>query len=324
MAFSFAEREGLFVCESRLMAKIGFIGAGTVGTAMAVSLKRQGYDVAGVYSRSLSSSERLVKMVPGCRICNSGQELADRCDLVFITTPDDTIPKVVSQTAWRSGQSVAHCSGADSTEVLAPARLSGAQVGCIHPLQTFASITHAIDNLPGSTFALEADEPLLSLLKEMATKLGGNWVVLQAKDKVLYHASAVIACNYLVTLAKLATDLWQTFGIPTSEATRALVPLLRGTVNNIANVGLPNCLTGPIARGDLGTIRKHLDALKDRAPTVLPTYQDLGQQTIPVALAKGRIDKERARDLQDLLSLAPEPCSARARTKPARSGGINQ
>ncbi len=291
---------------------------------MAASLAKQGYDVAGVYSRSLSSSERLVKMVPGCRIHNSSQELADRCDMVFTTTPDDTIPKVVSQTAWRSGQSVAHCSGADSTEVLAPAKLSGAQVGCMHPLQTFASIAHAIENLPGSTFALEAEEPLLSLLKEMATKLGGNWVVLRAEDKVLYHAAAVIACNYLVTLTKLATDLWQIFGVATPEATRALVPLLRGTVNNIANVGLPNCLTGPIARGDLGTVRKHLDALKDRAPTVLPTYQELGQQTIPVALAKGRIDKERARDLRDLLSLPPAPCSARAKTKTARTGGTHQ
>lgn len=291
---------------------------------MAASLVKQGYSVAGVYSRSLSSSERLVKLVPGCRIHNSSQELADRCDLVFITTPDDTIPEVVSRTAWRSGQSIVHCSGADSTEVLSPAKLSGARTGCIHPLQTFASITHAIENLPGSTFALEAGEPLLSLLKEMSTKLGGNWVVLRAEDKVLYHAAAVIACNYLVTLTKLATDLWQTFGVATPEATRAIVPLLRGTVNNIANVGLPNCLTGPIARGDLGTIKKHLDALKDRAPTVLPTYQELGQQTIPVALAKGRIDKDRARDLQDLLSLLPEPCSARAKIKPAITGGTHQ
>jgi predicted short-subunit dehydrogenase-like oxidoreductase (DUF2520 family) len=296
------------------MIKIGFIGAGTVGTALAVSLSKQGYQITGVYSRSLSSAERLAKMVPGCRIRNSSQELADRHDLVFITTPDGAIPEVASQTIWHSSQSVVHCSGADSTEVLSPARKSGAQVGCIHPLQTFASITHAIENIPGSTFALEAEEPLLSALKEMATKLGGNWVVLQAKDKVLYHASAVIACNYLVTLVKLATDLWQTFGVSGSEATRALMPLLRGTVNNIANVGLPNCLTGPIARGDLGTIKKHLEALEKSAPSLLSTYQELGLQTIPISLAKGRIDKDRAEELKKLLS---QPV-------PVKSGGSQE
>ncbi|MDP2719515.1 MAG: DUF2520 domain-containing protein, partial [Dehalococcoidia bacterium] len=276
-------------------------------TALAASMAGQGYTVAGVYSRSIPSAERLAERAPGCRIYRSSQEIADRMDLVFITTPDDVIPAVVSQTAWRLGQSVVHCSGADSTAVLEPARKSGAAVGCIHPLQTFASIDHAIENLPGSTFALEAEETLLGLLKDIATKLGGHWVVLKAENKVLYHASAVIACNYLVTLVKLATDLWQSFGISTPEATRALLPLVRGTVNNIENVGLPNCLTGPIARGDLGTIKKHLTALEAETTSVLGTYRELGRQTIPVSLAKGRINEERAKELQDLFASPAAP-----------------
>ncbi|MDZ4247352.1 MAG: DUF2520 domain-containing protein [Dehalococcoidia bacterium] len=289
------------------MTKIGFIGAGTVGTALAASMAGQGYTVAGVYSRSIPSAERLAERAPGCRIYRSSQEIADRMDLVFITTPDDAIPAVVSQTSWHNGQSVVHCSGADSTAVLEPARKSGAAVGCIHPLQTFASIDHAIENLPGSTFALEAEETLLGLLKDITTKLGGHWVVLKAENKVLYHASAVIACNYLVTLVKLATDLWQSFGISTPEATRALLPLVRGTVNNIENVGLPNCLTGPIARGDLGTIKKHLTALEAETTSVLGTYRELGRQTIPVSLAKGRITEERAKELQDLFASPAAP-----------------
>jgi predicted short-subunit dehydrogenase-like oxidoreductase (DUF2520 family) len=119
---------------------------------------------------------------------------------------------------------------------------------------------------------------------------------------VLYHAAAVFACNYLVTLMKMATDLWQTFGVSTPEATRALLPLLRGTLNNLENIGLPNCLTGPIARGDLGTINRHLEALEQSAPALLPTYRDLGLQTIPIALGKGKIDSKRAEEMRQLLT----------------------
>ena len=194
-----------------------------------------------------------------------------------------------------------HCSGADSLDILDPAAEAGARVGAFHPLQTFASITHALENIPGSTFALEAEEPLLSTLKEMAIALNGRWIELKPGDKVIYHTAAVFACNYLVTLVKLATDLWQTFDVPPAEATQALLPLLRGTINNLDNVGLPNCLTGPIARGDLGTIRKHLAALEARAPALLPAYRELGRQTIPIALAKGKIDEQVAKELRELL-----------------------
>jgi predicted short-subunit dehydrogenase-like oxidoreductase (DUF2520 family) len=143
---------------------------------------------------------------------------------------------------------------------------------------------------------------LLKNLKDMASALDGHWVELKASDKVLYHASAVIACNYLVTLVKLATDLWQTFDVPTQKATKALLPLLRGTLHNIDAVGIPQCLTGPIARGDIGTINKHLDALKQTAPHLLPTYCELGRQTIPIALAKGKINESKARELQTILA----------------------
>jgi predicted short-subunit dehydrogenase-like oxidoreductase (DUF2520 family) len=283
------------------MLNLGFIGAGTVGTALALRLSGRGYPIAAVSSRTLTSAQRLAGEVDGCKAYASSQAVADEAELVFVTTPDDFIAQVVAETRWRPGQSVVHCSGADSTDILEPAREAGAQVGGFHPLQTFASVAQAIENLPGSTFALEAKEPLLTALKGMAEALEGHWVELKAGDKVLYHAAAVFACNYLVTLVKLATDLWQTFRVPAPEATQALIPLLQGTINNIDQVGLPNCLTGPIARGDLGTINKHLAALKDAAPELLSAYRELGLQTIPIALAKGRIDERRAEELRALL-----------------------
>lgn len=283
------------------MLKLGFIGAGTVGTALAIRLASKGYPVVAVSSRSRASAQNLARAVNSCRVLNNNQAVADNAELVFITTPDDAIAPVASQIRWHPGQSVVHCSGADSTDILQPARELGARVGAFHPLQTFASAQQAMENIPGSTFALEAEEPLLTTLKDMATALDGHWVELKASDKVLYHAAAVIACNYMVTLVKLATDLWQTFNIPPHQATQALMPLIRGTLRNIETIGIPNCLTGPIARGDMGTINKHLDALKQTAPHLLSTYRELGRQTIPIAIARGRINQEKAQELQAIL-----------------------
>ena len=285
------------------MLKIGFIGAGTVGTALAVSLSQKGAKVVAVSSRTLSSAQRLAQSISNCQVYPAAQGVADAAELVFITTPDDVIAKVASEIKWHKEQDVLHCSGAHSIDILEPAKRLGANVGSFHPLQTFAGVNEAIKNLPGSTLALEAEEPLLSRLKELASILNGKWVELRPGDKVLYHASAVFVSNYLVTLVKLALDLWQGFGVPGEEATKALLPLLKGTVNNIENIGLPNCLTGPIARGDLGTISKHLNALKSKNPSLFTTYQGLGLQTISIALAKGKIDTVRAEELKTLLKM---------------------
>lgn len=283
------------------MLKVGFIGAGTVGIALAVLLSRKGYQFVGASRKSRAPLENRTRLVSNFRILDSNQEVADSADFVFITTPDDSIATVASQVQWRSGQSVVHCSGADSIGVLEPARKSGAMVGGFHPLQTFASIEKAIENIPGSTFALEAEEPLLTILKDMASALDGFSIELKAEDKAAYHAAAVVACNYLVTLVKMSTDLWQTFSIPTDQAVRALLPLIRGTLNNIETVGIPQCLTGPIARGDSGTINKHIKTFREKAPDLLSTYKELGLQTIPIAMAKGKIDEERARQLELIL-----------------------
>ena len=282
------------------MLKAGFIGAGTTGTALAVRLSQKGWPVVAVSSRTLSSAQKLARLVPNCRVCHTAQEVAEAAGLVFITTPDDVIAQVCGEVQWQEGQSSVHCSGAHSVDILEPARELGAAVGSFHPLQTFADVDQAIENLPGSTFALEAEEPLLSTLKELTSLLDGNWVELGPGDKVLYHTAAVFACNYLVTLVKLAVDLWKDFGISSEEATGALLPLLRGTLNNIDSLGLPNCLTGPVARGDLGTIERHLKALGAENPSLLTAYKELGLQTIPIALAKGKANEQKAEEMRML------------------------
>jgi predicted short-subunit dehydrogenase-like oxidoreductase (DUF2520 family) len=282
--------------------KIGFIGAGIVGSALALQITKKGYEVTAVSSRRHDSAEKLAAQITGCKAAARNQTVADAADLVFITTPDDAIGKTAAKIKWHSGQSVVHCSGADSLDVLEPARKSGARTGSFHPLQTFATVRRALENTPGSTFAIEAKEPLLSALKKMADDLECQSIELKAADKALYHASAVIASNYLITLVKMATDLWQAIGVPREEATRALVPLLKGTVNNIETIGLPGCLTGPIARGDAGTVEKHLKAIQTNAPELLAAYVELAIQTIPIAKEKGKLNERQAEKLISIAS----------------------
>jgi predicted short-subunit dehydrogenase-like oxidoreductase (DUF2520 family) len=279
------------------MLKIGFIGAGKVGTALAILLNEKGYRFMGASRLSKTTAATATNL----HLLESNQAVADAADLVFITTPDAAIGKVAAEVRWHKGQGVVHCSGADSTAILEPARLAGALVGGFHPLQTFAGVKEAIENIPGTTFAIEAAEPLLSTLKQMSEDLGGSWITLGPQDKAAYHAAAVFASNYLVTLVKMAADLWNTFSVPTDQATKALLPLLRGTLHNIETLGIPDCLTGPIARGDSGTVSKHLDTLRQKAPALLMPYKELGRQTVPVSLAKGKIDQSRADELLAIL-----------------------
>jgi len=283
------------------MVKIGFIGAGKVGTALAVQLSGKGYPVVAAASRTKASAEKLADTVSGCKAYDAMQSIADNAELVFITTPDDAIDEVAVRVKWNKGNSVVHCSGAGSLDILEPARKASAAIGAIHPLQSFANVEQAIKNIPGSTFAIEGSGSIVDILKEIAKALDGKAIELGAGNKVLYHAAAVMACNYFVTLMKLATDIWQGFGVDSNDAVQALSPLVYGTVNNLINVGLPNCLTGPIARGDVGTVNKHIEAFSGKMPEMLKMYCELGLKTIPIGLAKGTLNIEKAEELKKIL-----------------------
>jgi predicted short-subunit dehydrogenase-like oxidoreductase (DUF2520 family) len=284
------------------MDRIGFIGVGKVGTAFGVRLAEQGFPVVACMDILPDEARRFAESIQGCRVYDAAQSLADDMDFVFITTPDDVIGQVAARVNWHTGRTVIHCSGANSTAVLAPAKATGCNVGCMHPCNTFASIQQSLENLPGSTFTLEAEEPVLSDLKQFVESLSGRWMKLSEKDKPLYHASVCIACNYMYTITNIATDLWKHFNISQADATAACMPILKGTLNNIENVGFPGCLTGPIARGDVGTIKKHLVALEESEPSLVPLYRALGLETIPIGVAKGTLSEEKAEELRRLLA----------------------
>jgi predicted short-subunit dehydrogenase-like oxidoreductase (DUF2520 family) len=234
--------------------------------------------------------------------------LAD-ASIVFLTVTDDAIgplcDDIAANEGWREGQGVVHCSGALPSSVLSAASAQGALVASFHPLQAFANLQAALDNMPGSTFALEGDAPLVAQLARLAEALGGTPLPLRAEDKTLYHAAAVISSNYLVTLAALASDLFVRQGISpdATSAVRHLVPLLRGTLDNLKAIGLPNALTGPIARGDAGTIERHLQALEKCAPDTADIYRHLARLTLPLAEEKGTLDEAELGKLREALEM---------------------
>ena len=281
--------------------RIGVIGPGKVGTVLALALHEAGYAVVAVAGRRLASAEALSRRIPGCVAFDRPQTVVDGADLVFLTTPDDAIAEVAAAVSWRPGQAAVHTSGALSLDVLAAAGRDGASAGSIHPLQTFAGADEGRALLAGSAFAIEGSPALLPLLRELVEALGGQPVELPPGAKTLYHVAAVLMSNYTVTLAKLVTDLWESFGVDRETALAALLPLLHGAVRNLETLGLPDALTGPVSRGDAGTVRRHMEALSLEAPELLGVYRQLGLATIPVALAKGSLSPGMAAELERVL-----------------------
>lgn len=283
-----------------------------MGSCLAISLSRKGYRVKAVASRSISSAKALASRIAGCLPYSSAQDLVNNCDVVFIATPDDTIVEVVSSVSWRAGQGVIHCSGAASMDALDLARRQGAVVGTLHPLQTFSSLDESMRNLSGTTCAIEGGPVSRAFLESVALDLECRPLFLKPGDKALYHASALMACGFTVGLVKLATDLWKGMGFSQEEALAALMPLLRGTVNSLESVGLPQALTGPFARGDVGTVQKHLEALAAKAPEAVPVYCELGLAQLPLAVEKGALDVETANQIKSVLEsyLHREPSAA--------------
>jgi predicted short-subunit dehydrogenase-like oxidoreductase (DUF2520 family) len=279
------------------------VGAGKVGSALALLLNQQGYPVAGVASRSIESASRVADELKVPATVNP-EEVTGGADVVFITTPDRVIAgvaeEITARGGFRPGQIVFHTSGAHSADEVGAARRSGALAASLHPLQSFADIKMAMENLPGSYFALEGDSGAMPLAGQIVRDLGGKSFSIAAEDKPLYHAAACIASNYLVSLMHFATGLYSRFGLTRAESFEALLPLVRGTINNISQVGTPQALTGPVARGDGPTLEGHLKVLKDVGEQELDLYSRLGLFTVRVALEKGSNNAEEAKKLDDI------------------------
>lgn len=261
----------------------GIIGAGIVGTAMAIRLEQAGYHLVGVQARSQTSFEQFCRYIPWEK--RPIEAWISEADLVFITTQDGAIQSVARELAskglYKPGQIWIHCSGSIPSKVLNIEGSLPIKTLSLHPLQAFANIEQAVDLLKGTHFGIEGNDE--SIGEKIVIELGGIPHRLDPDRKTLYHAGAVFASNYLVTIAELAVRLLEESGIEKNEALQSLLPLMAGTLQNLEKVGLPQALTGPIARGDAGVVRSHLEHIPI---TIEPTYRTLGLTTLEIGQAK--------------------------------------
>ncbi|HWJ04129.1 MAG TPA: DUF2520 domain-containing protein [Verrucomicrobiae bacterium] len=279
----------------------GIIGTGTVGASIAIKLHAKGYQIKGIAGRDRPKTEELAKLV-GSRATGIG-DLIMNCQVVFIATPDRVIQALVDEFAeyFHAGQTVIHFSGALRSDIMESARQRGAQLLSIHPLQSFANVKLALETLEGTHFSIEGDNQELG--EKIVRDLGGIPHLIDGHSKALYHAGAVFASNYLVTLADVAVNLLEKAGFERKAALDSLMPLMKGTLANLERVGLTGALTGPIARGDVATVRAHLEILPQE---VLAGYSALGLQAANIARAKGTLGEDRQAELLGMLHKAAE------------------
>ncbi len=180
-------------------------------------------------------------------------------------------------------------------------------VGTLHPLVSFADARLAIDGLDEVAFGIEGDEPARAMATRIVRALGARAVILDAENLALYHAGAVMASNYVVALADTAQTLLVKAGVPPDQALPVLIPLLKSVVQNLAQLGLPGALTGPVERGDVSSVEQHLEALEARAPELLALYRLVGKEVLRLAREKSALDPDRAARLDALFSETTAP-----------------
>jgi predicted short-subunit dehydrogenase-like oxidoreductase (DUF2520 family) len=273
------------------------IGAGVVGTTLAAKLLRAGVPVAGLHGRKRDLSEPASALAGVLGSTGELPEIVASSDVVVISVRDTRIPEIaqrlVDEKRLRPQQVVLHTSGnRPAAEMLSAARPHVRGVGTLHPLIAVTEAPGTLESLRGAAFGVEGDEPARRLALRLVRLMGGRPLPLAAESMALYHAAAVMASNYLVALADIARSTLVAAGVPESDALPALLPLMTSAVRNVAEVGLPSAMTGPVVRGDVVSIERHIAALQAKAPETLDLYRRLGREVL-------RIARRRVPDLDD-------------------------
>ena len=265
--------------------RVGFIGAGRVGKGLSLALSQAGYPVVGVAGRDSREKRRIL----------------DESQIVFLTVPDDVLSTVCRELEWKQGKSAVHCSGAAQLVVLKHAQEKGAQVGGFHPLQMFADPEVAARGLKGCAIAVEAGEPLAEMLLHMVAALGARPLRVPPGARAAYHAAAHYAGPFIAALLAEAASIWGRLGIAEADALAALLPLARGSLDAIEHSGPARAMAGTVARGDIETLQRHVDALSGLDPAFKDFYCRLALRTVSLAVAAGKLDTAMAARVRKVL-----------------------
>jgi predicted short-subunit dehydrogenase-like oxidoreductase (DUF2520 family) len=296
--------------------KFSIIGCGRTGTNLAVYLTKAGFVPTGFFSRTKSSAQKAQKAVNNTGVIfDTAEQACQNTDILFITTPDDAIEGVCSCIASKNGFknniSVFHLSGALSSEILTSAQQSGLKksgksdinIGSIHPLQSFTPYEKGqASPFSGINISVEGTAGAVKVGEKIVKALNANYFTIPTDAKMLYHASAVVASNCLVTIENFAINLLKKADLSEKKAYEILEPLIMGTLTNIKNKGSVNALTGPVARGDSDIVSSHINAIEKDMHDFSLLYKVMGKYTLNIAKQRKEISLEQISKLAKLFN----------------------
>lgn len=285
---------------------VGVVGAGRVGAVLGAALQRAGHQVVAVSAVSDASRARAAELLPGVPVLPV-EDVVARAELLLLAVPDDALAGLVaglsSTRAWQAGQIVVHTSGRHGLAVFEPALPQHVLGLALHPAMTFTGTTMDVVRLTECCFGVTAPEPLRPVAEALVLEIGAEPVWVEEEQRALYHAALAHGANHLVTLVAQSMEALATAGVERPH--RLLGPLVHAALDNALRAG-DAALTGPVARGDVGTVAEHLRQLQGVAPDVRPTYVALARATAERALASGRLRPSAAEPLLDILATDQE------------------
>lgn len=285
---------------------VGVVGTGRVGAVLGAALQRVGHRVVAVSGVSEESRSRAAQLLPGIPVV-SPEDVVRRSELVLLAVPDDALADLVAGLAatrtWQAGQLVAHTSGRHGLEVYAPALEQHVLGLALHPAMTFTGTGLDLERLVECCFGVTAPEPLRPVAEALVLEIGAEPVWIEESARPLYHAALAHGANHLVTLIAQSLQALRAAGVETPS--RVLGPLVSAALDNALRAG-DAALTGPVARGDAGTVAEHLRQLQSLSPDIRPTYLALARATAERALASGRLKPHVAEPLLDILATDQE------------------
>jgi len=284
------------------MKNTAIIGAGRLGTTLGYSLSQKGFHIIAASCRSLSSARESVGIIGEGTPLTDNKKAAANAETVILSVPDDSIKNVVKELSPLNldKKFIFHCSGILSSLILQPLRKSGAVTASLHPIQSFPKKSRDSGLFKHIYFGIEGEDKAVRSAKTMVTKLGGRCFILEPGDKPLYHTACTIASNYLTVLMGLAGGLLGKAGISKELRNDILVPLAKGTLDNIEQNTISGSLTGPVSRGDIETLTSHLKCLESH-PSLFRIYKDLAGQALEIAGKNSRLPPNKIKKIKALL-----------------------
>lgn len=285
---------------------VGIVGTGRVGAVLGAALQQAGHRLVAVSGVSEQSRARAAALLPGIPV-TSVEEVVRRAELVLLTVPDDALPELIAGLtatgSWQAGQLVVHTSGRYGAAVFDAAAGHHVLGMALHPVMTFTGTSMDVVRLADCCFGITAPEPLRPVAEALVVEMGAEPVWIREQDRPMYHAGLAHGANHLVTLVAQAMQVVGSAGV--EEPQRLIAPLLQAALDNALRLG-DAALTGPVARGDAGTVAAHLAQLAEQTPDILPTYVVLARATAERALASGRLTAAAAESLLDILASPKE------------------